>query len=442
MVKENKGLQEQEASMYSIGIITSEYSLHNIMQVDMEMRRRCKITYLPYSSMEHLIALYRDNMALFDGILFSGAFPYHIILEQFGSIPKPSAFFSISDRDYYRIIARIAVRSPGIDFSRVFFDMPEIDVNFRAVFPPEKMPIVGSEDDSELSYEESYQFSHEYYKTLWGSGRVDLIVTRFSSMIEFFQENQIRYELLLASRESMMETFQALLMQLSSERIHDSSTCVGIAAIAGGEYSQTHQAQLLEQLKTCNKKLGNLFLIYERDESVEMTTNLSTLKELTQHYTICPVSAHLRNALRFPAVIGWGCAESVIDAHRNAQRALKEASWNKMTCSYIMTSDSIIIGPLTCPQAKAYPENGTDLLARISGQSGLSLTHVGKIVSLMKKYNTDSFSAAELAQYMNLSSRNAGRILNALEQGGLASSYEKHLPGRKGRPAKVYRIIL
>lgn len=428
--------------MYSIGIITSEYSLHNIMQMDMEMRGRSKITYLPYSSMEHLVTLYRDHSALFDGILFSGAFPYHIILEQFGSIPKPAAYFSISDRDYYRIIAKIAVRRPETDFTRVFFDMPEIDVNFQAVFPPEKMPIVGGEDDSEMSYEESYQHSHRYYKTLWESGRIDLIVTRFSSMIEYFQDHRIRYELLLASKESMMETFQALLMQLSSEMIHDSATCVGIVSIAGNEYSPALMAQLLAQLKICNKKLGNLFLIYERDEYVEMTTNLSILKDLTQHYSVCPVSAHLKNALRFPASIGWGCAASVIDSHRNAQRALKEASSNKMTCSYIMTSDNIIIGPLTNMQTKINPESGTDLLARISSQSGLSLAHVGKVVSLMKKYNTDSFSAAELGRYMNLSSRNASRILNALELGGLANSYEKHLPGRKGRPSKVYRIEL
>ena len=428
--------------MYSIGIITSEYSLHNIMQVDMEMRRRCKITYLPYSSMDHLVALYRENAAFFDGILFSGAFPYHIILEQFGLIQKPASYFSISDRDYYRIIAKIAVRKPETDFSRVFFDLPEIEVNFHAVFPPDKMPVVGGEDDPEMSYEESYQYFHNYYKTLWESGRIDLIVTRFSSMIEFFQENHIRYELLLSSKESMMETFQALLMQLSSERIHDSATCVGIASISGSEYSQKHQEQLLEQLKACNRKLGNLFLIYEREKYVEMTTNLSVLKELTQHYTVCPVSAHLNSSLRFFTAIGWGCAESVIDAHRNAQRALKEASQNKVTCSYIMTSDNIMIGPLTSIQAKIYPEGGTDLLARISTQSGLPLSHVSKIMSLMKQYDTDSFSAGELAEYMNLSSRNTSRILNALERGGMAESYEKHLPNRKGRPAKVFRITL
>ena len=65
--------------MYSIGIFASEYSLHNIMKIDTVLRRQCKVTYFPYTSMEHLIYLYRENAAFLDGMIFGGAFPYHIV---------------------------------------------------------------------------------------------------------------------------------------------------------------------------------------------------------------------------------------------------------------------------------------------------------------------------------------------------------------------------
>lgn len=426
--------------MYSIGIITSEYSLHNIMRVDTEMRKHCKITYLPYTSMEHLVYLYRENAAYFDALLFSGAFPYNIILEQFGVIQKPATFFSISDRDYYRLIARLAIRRRELDFTRVFIDKPEIEVDFSAVFPPEVMPLVGGEEDLDLPYWETYQSSCDYYKALWESGKVDLIITRYSSMRDFFMENHIRYELLLASKESMLETFRALLMQLSSELVHDAATCVGIFSIPDSEYSAKKQSQLLEQLKVCNRKLGNLFLIYEREKYAEMTTNLSILKELTQHYTACPVCAHLKNALPFTVSIGWGCAESVLSAHQNAQRALRKAAQSKVTNSYIMTSDNIMIGPLTSLQKKAGTEVGAENLAEICSCSGLPFSHISKIVSLIRENDTNSFSASELAGHLNLSPRNASRILNTLEKSGLAYSYDQHLPNRKGRPTKIYRI--
>ena len=36
--------------MYSIGILTNEQSLRQIMQIDAEMRRCANSTYLPYTS--------------------------------------------------------------------------------------------------------------------------------------------------------------------------------------------------------------------------------------------------------------------------------------------------------------------------------------------------------------------------------------------------------
>ena len=364
--------------MYSIGVITSEYSLHNIMRVDTKMRERCKITYLPYSSMEHLLFLYRENAAYFDGLLFSGSFPYHIILEQLGEITRPAAYFTISDRDYFKTIAKIAVGRREIDFSRVFIDGPEIEVDFQSVFPRDKMPIIGGEDDAALSFWESYKPLKDFYQSLWESGRVDLIVTRYSSLKDFFAERHIRHELLLASRESMMETFQALLMRISSEQIHDSATCVGIISIAEAEYSRERQVRLMEELKTCNKRLGSLFLFYERERCAELMTNLSALKELTQYYTVCPVCAHLGAALPFSVSIGWGCAAGVMDAHRNAQRARKKAASHKGTSSYIATSDHILIGPLASSHKRHAGESGAEWVSRICGQSGLSFSTVNR----------------------------------------------------------------
>lgn len=425
--------------MYSIGIITSEYSLHNIMKVDREMRQSCKITYLPYSTMEHLIYLYRENVACFDALLFSGMFPCDIIMEQFGRISKPYAIFSVSDRDYFRLFARIAVRNPGLDFSRVYLDEPEAKLDLTDIFPSDHMPVIGGGEGDRMAYWDSYQFFSDHYKTLWDSGKVDLIVTRFSSMRDFFEKNQIRYELLLASRETMLETFRGLLMQISSDRAHDAATCVGIFSIADQEYTPERQEQLLKVLKMCNKKFGGLFLIYERDQYAEMTTNAQMFRELTDQYTACPVCAYLKNALHVTVSIGWGLSDSILTAHQNAQRALKESASNKRTNSYIMTSDNILIGPLTNVPEKSAPA-GEEKLSEIASRSGISLSYINKMAGLIEQKGKQNVSAAELAVCLELSARNASRILVNLEKSGFAYSYDEHVPGRKGRPSKIYRL--
>ena len=108
--------------MYSVGVFTTERSLRHIMRIDQEMREHSNITYLPYSSPEHLKYLYEQNSDRFDGFLFTGSYPYNVLRKEFGPLSKPHAHCNVSDRDYYKLIAQMAVQQPDLDFSRVYFD--------------------------------------------------------------------------------------------------------------------------------------------------------------------------------------------------------------------------------------------------------------------------------------------------------------------------------
>lgn len=425
--------------MYTIAIITSEYSLHNIMKIDGFMRRQCKITYLPYSSTEHLISLYQENASAFDGLLFSGSFPYHLILRHFGSISRPASCFTVTAQDHYRIIAKIAIHNPGIDFSRVFFDIDDMPNGYRSVFRDQKYPVFGTFAKSGFS-RITREPSAQYFLKLWNSGKFDLIVTRFSSLREFFDRNNIRYELLLASQESMQETFLSLLMQLSNELGRDSATCVGIVSAAKYDQTGENLSSLLKELKTCNKNLGNIFLIYEHDNHYELTTNSSSLKELTRQYSFCPVCFHLNNTLTFPVFIGWGCQESITDAYKNAQRALKEAMQTSMTSSYIATSDNILIGPLSNLHKKLTVDTDQEQVAGIHSRSGIDSRHIRNILLAVKKTKKVTFTAKELSLFLDLSPRNTSRILNTLEETGFARSQDQHTPHHKGRPVKAFTL--
>ena len=131
--------------MYSIGILTNEQSLRQIMQIDVEMRQCANITYLPYTSPEHLKFLYEQNGDKFDALLFSGSYPYNVIRKQFPAVDEiPHAYFNISDRDYYKLVAQLAVQNPGLDFSRVYFDRPEFSVDFYSIFQRVDQPLLGT----------------------------------------------------------------------------------------------------------------------------------------------------------------------------------------------------------------------------------------------------------------------------------------------------------
>lgn len=429
--------------MYSMGIFASERSLRQIFQIDQKMRVSCNITYLPYSSIDHLYYLYAENRDKFDCILFGGSYPYRVILKQFGTIEKPCAYFSISDRDYYKSIARLMFQNPNLDFSRVYFDKPEISVDFHSIFHQNNVPLLGSADIDWHSVDATdwYEPLQNYYLELWKSGKADLLVTRFGSMEEYFIKHSIRHEFLFASSETMMETFNGLLAQLNAAKSHDSAVCIGIVS-ASTVLTETEHNALNHRLQLCNQQMGMPFLIYERGEQFEITTNISTLKDMTQQYTACPVASFLEDGLAFPVCVGWGCGTSMIDAHRNAQRAKKEAALRKGTAAFIVTVDHVIIGPLSSVRRITYNDAPDARITELSKKLSISPLYINKILSVLSQKGDATLTTEDLALFLNITTRSASRILSKFEACGAATVQYNRQLNLRGRPAKIYKILL
>lgn len=427
--------------MYSIGVFTAERSLRHIMRIDQEMRKQSNITYLPYSSPDHLKYLFEQNAEQFDAFLFSGSYPYNVIRKHFGNLDRPHAHFNISARDYYKLIAILAVQEPSLDFSRVYFDRPEIPVDFYSIFQRQDAPMLGTApiDWGTVDAEDWYQPLLEYYQALWDSGKVDLLVTRFGSMEDYFNHHQIRHRYLSPSPESMAETHHGLLMQLSTVSMHDAAACLGLIR-SPKALSEQEWSTLGTRLQSCNKQFGMPFLIYEHGDHYEITTNISVLKELSQQYTTCPVTAFLESGVDFPVCVGWGCANNVIDAHRNAQRAVKEALLCKGSAAFIVLEDNVIIGPLSSARRITYSDAPSQRLSQLGSRLSISPLYLSKISSVLSQKGSDTLSAEELAFFLNITPRSASRILSKLEAGGIATVQYNRQLNLRGRPAKIYKI--
>ena len=82
--------------MYSIGVFTNELSLQRILKLNDLLSQRSYITYLPYTSPDHLRFLYEENQGKFDALLFSGSYPYNVIRKFFPQVADvPHAYFDL-----------------------------------------------------------------------------------------------------------------------------------------------------------------------------------------------------------------------------------------------------------------------------------------------------------------------------------------------------------
>ena len=210
--------------MYSIAVAAS---LKNIMEIAPQMQEQCNVTFLTYTSNDNLVYIYQQNVNQFDALLFGGSYTYNILLERVGSISKPCAFFNIADRDYYRVIAQLAIQEPGVDFSRVFFDQPDQPVDLEPVLGEKGLSIV-EEIDPSVTFGDYWNQGLNRYRELWQSGQADWIVSRFGSMEEQLQKEGIRYKLLLPSKESMLDTFYGLLLRLQEKAPRGGATGIGM----------------------------------------------------------------------------------------------------------------------------------------------------------------------------------------------------------------------
>lgn len=203
--------------MYSIGVIAVPSTLANILQLGEQMQKKANVTYLSYTTGENLVYVYEQNKNRFDGFVFGGPFTLNLLQEHHGPIEKPYAYFNVEDRDYYRLIAQLAIEKPGIDFSRVYFTESDVPVDFSAIFTSGNVPPVIQDPSPTASYADIWSMSLKSYQDLWDSGRADMIVTRFGSMENELRSRNIPFRLLLPSKETMMRTFEDLLFRLEEE---------------------------------------------------------------------------------------------------------------------------------------------------------------------------------------------------------------------------------
>jgi DNA-binding transcriptional ArsR family regulator len=277
--------------------------------------------------------------------------------------------------------------------------------------------------------EKSYNETLKYYKNIWINGNIDLIVTRFSSMINALEKDNIHYKYLSPSSKSMLETFNGLLIHLNVNVPQNSATCIGIVTSSDSSITNLQFRNLSIKLQTFNDKFGKPFLIYDHGDNFEIATDSITIKDLTKKYTICPLASFLKDSLNFPINVGWGEDYDVIKARKNATAALKEAKKSDDFSSFLISYGEII-GPL----------NNDGYLSADKNESSFSSLYLSKLKSYMEENETDLVTSKDLSEYLSITVRSASRILKKLSKNGIVILEDMQQINSRGRPTQVYKI--
>ncbi|GLY11884.1 hypothetical protein MKZ02_18955 [Pseudobacillus sp. FSL P4-0506] len=144
-----------------------------------------------------------------------------------------------------------------------------------------------------------------------------------------------------------------------------------------------------------------------------------------------------------PSNIGIGYGDTALVAEENARLALNHAQNYDAFCAFLVDNNGTIEGPLKEREniSFGYRTENKEISEKLT-RCGVTITTFNKILSVQKRMGNHSITAANVAEWLKMTPRNARRILNGLVDQGIAEIIGEEAPTSKGRPRKIYRVSM
>lgn len=423
--------------MIKIGVIAANYSMQRIMEAAPSLQGQCELIPIPYAQLHEIKDLYESHRHYVHGILFSGLLGYYIAKKEWQEFETPTYFLAMKEGDFYKHLFSISNVNKNLDFSRVFIDFINEQndyIGLRDALPAHEFP---HSMKIEYSYD-VYDQVFTHHKALWEQGKIDLSITAFGNVVERLNEAGIPNVVMLSSHETIVERIEQIVNELRITNLLENQCAMGIFTLA--EPDDFKEILLHKALLEFNNKEKVLSVIQKKDGQFEVVTTFGELKLITNQFTHCAIRDYLKQALPFPVNVGWGIGSTLYQAKISAKNASKAALSHGLDCSYVITENEEVIGPLGEETCIHFTNTVEPHYERMSEVYGISVLQIQKILAVFAKTKSKELTGEELAYHLSLTLRQANRILNKLEETGAAKISYKKQEKLKGRPKKVYHI--
>lgn len=418
----------------------------------------CTLDFYDYDSIAELPELYRRFYNQYDGFCVTGLLSKRVI-SQVDDLPqKPLQCIYARSLEYYKEFFFLINENRSIDLKRVILDFslwfdtgalsqaPEnaeefIHANYR--FSDRQAQIIERTSIDEMMSAEDNIVKNAV--SLVKEKKADHIACRFATAYEKLKEKGIPCSYIYPTIDTIIDTMQLLtsdirLAQMDSDLpavLHITSDALTYEESIGiNPVNLQIQQCLLEfdQERTTNLVIRQAVFGYE------IYTTQQIVKEITNQFTTCCLKTYVFGRTGIDIQVGYGIGANVIKARNNASSASKIAQRNKK--SYIINQNEVLIGPLetagTSNENKEIPES----ILAASKASRLSVTTIQRIFSVTEMLGTKELTTQDLASSLQVTIANANRFLNALLKGGFAEITSEKKSYSKGRPSRIYKILL
>ena len=428
--------------------ITSQYLKEPISQIVSELKLNCDIQVVSYNKFDTISEVYDSYAGDTDGFLISGKIAKAAIESTAHAYNRPIVSFEIDIAGLYRALLNLLMSNRDLDMDRIILDflipidggctatafLKELDID---TVPPHINNWTKALTRTSISTIENHVLSELI--RMWNNNEMDMVLCQYSNILPELRAHGIPTIYPLPSVSHIRDLANELLSTIELEHMRSN---LPVIINVSPRSSTDNTPENIQQIYVCmedffKKNLMNC-IPQEVDNHCSALTTVEMLQHITHNNKVCELNEFLTDKLHFECAVGYGIGANFDNAIRNSVNARKEAV--QFGKSFIQNENGDMIGPLGSSDRRVIQNQYVQNLGKIAKQCNLSPVTIKKVLASTHAAGSNKITTHELAERMGSTVRNANRIIQNLENGGVAKLAYTQTTNAKGRPVKVYEL--
>ncbi|WP_414854150.1 hypothetical protein [Brevibacillus sp. IT-7CA2] len=432
--------------MFKIGVVGPKQSVERILAVAKEFEEGMNFVPYPYTETKETEKIVLENDQYVDHWLFSGPIPYLIARQALDDGKRMEHIYPTESSIYKGFLEMVYTH-------RKLIDRVSIDMLLSTKFMEDSLHSIN------ISVSDMYMKTFEatidpqelldFHLALWKEKKTDAAMTCYPTVYQALVEAGIPAYWISPSHMEIQQTVRVFVEKVRTSYFKD--TQIGIEMIEVEQFDRIKESaktpyhlQYLELrikqalIKLCEQVDGSL-LEQGNGRYVIFSTRGTIHREIP---TLQNTVEFLAKEADTTVAVGIGFGETAFAAEMNAHRALRQSK-EKATRDIVMIQDDGTIVEWVGQEEEliySYRADDDEVLEKLK-KGNISVKSYKKLDALLQKMGWTDFTTKDLAKYLQMSERNAQRIVADLCAVELAESSGEESQSTRGRPIKRYRLL-
>lgn len=435
---------------YQILVLTSEYLAQYMEDILKEYSSDIICRIVKYRQFSEIASLYHEHECWADGVLTTGIVVETILKREVKGSLKPVLSLNTDNETLYKIPLMLLIQNRQLDPDRIIFDVFVCTSSSASV-----LELVENKSVNDM-FPDFYKWLDaapakelrqidercvRQIRELWDEDKIDMVICRYSSIVERLKELGIPCIFAASSDEYARQIVDHLLEKVKLEKITAHLPAVIFAAPAaknGDTWNEYQELHVRKAILDFAREHDLKFLLQHKGQGLLAITEKTVVSYITDSFSHSVLSEYLKDSVGFDLTVSYGIGHTVEEALEHVWEA-KKASGNSVD-AYLVDEERRLKGPLDKERTVLTSDMINPQMQAIAKHASLSTTMIHRLNRLLYLLDKREITSRELAEHFHITVREASRILKHLETAGFASVALHKSDHLRGRPTKIYRI--